>query len=83
MPKLTNKCLNWNSILALNLVYRQKLAVYRSKMTVYRSKKWFTNDFSYLLNLKRILKKKLVVNRKRTPPVSIKRPVSRRFPPVL
>jgi hypothetical protein len=60
MPKLTTKYLNWNSILALNPVSRQKLAVYRSKMTFYWSKNGLPAVFmffSFFLNLERILKK--------------------------
>jgi hypothetical protein len=45
MPKLTTKY----SILALNPVSRQKLAVYRSKITVYRSKKTVYQRFSVFM----------------------------------
>jgi hypothetical protein len=50
MPKLTTKYLNWNSILALNPVSRQKLAVYRSKMTFYWSKNGLPAVFMFFFN---------------------------------
>jgi hypothetical protein len=69
---LTIKCLNWNSILALNPVSRQKLAVYRSK-------KRFTADFRFLcfffifFEFGMDFEKKPVVNRNRTSAVLVNR----------
>jgi hypothetical protein len=55
MAKLTTKCLNWNSILALNLVFRQKLAVYRSKWRFTGPEKRFTIGFRFLWGFFQIL----------------------------
>jgi hypothetical protein len=46
MPKLTIKYL----VLALNLIFRQKLAVYRSQITVYRSQKTVYQRFLVFMN---------------------------------
>jgi hypothetical protein len=44
IPKLTIKY----SVLALNPVFRKKLAVYRSQIMVYRSQKWLISGFRFL-----------------------------------
>jgi hypothetical protein len=65
------------------------LAVYRSKITVYRSQKTVYRRFPVFMNFFKFFKfgtnfeKKPVVNRNRTPAVSVNRPVYRRFLPVL